>query len=215
MNVVYKQVNKYSDKDIELLGQSMGINSNNKELIKREVSKKIMDETNDKCYYFKKKLSSDCLKNIRSKIYNEHIKFKNSVTKMTSYDLYKIFKSYDNHCFNGDIQQFLKQNNYSLKFKTNGQETFTTEGYCIFNSCNYVITIPVDKFKYVNGITNVAGDNCKDQLECLQRVIEHEIIHLIIFIFCRNIKVSDQHGSLFMSFVQDIFHHTDHRHYIF
>ena len=104
---------------------------------------------------------------------------------------------------------------FTLKFKTSGEDTFTTEGICTHKVCDYVVTIPIAYFKGVNGITNVAGHMCKDQLECLLRVIEHELVHLIIFMFCGDPFITDQHGELFMNMVGDLFGHTDFRHYIF
>jgi hypothetical protein len=215
MDILIKELNKYKKDDILLLADKFKIYINEQVII--NIAKYIYDNDTEynKCYKLKKKLTKDCLNKVRYKIYNDNIKFKDNVSKMNNTDLYKIFKSYDKQCFNGDIEKYLNKKKYSLKFKTGNNDTFSTEGFCIFKNCYYVISIPVDKFKSVNGLTNVAGDYCKDQLECLQRVLEHEIVHLIIFLFCGDLNVADQHGRLFMSFVGDIFHHTDHRHYIF
>ena len=134
---------------------------------------------------------------------------------MTSKDLHNVFTQYDKLCFDGDIEKYVSEANFTLKFRTSGEDTFTTEGICIQKICDYIVTIPIKYFRNVNGITNVAGHLCKDQLECLLRVIEHELAHLIIFMFCGDQFITDQHGELFMNIVKDLFGHTDFRHYIF
>jgi len=169
----------------------------------------------DSCKKYQIKLSLEEIEIKREIIYDKFNKFANTVTEMTPNDLMELFKEYDNVFYNSDIMQFIKESNYSLKFKNDGNGTFTTEGTCSGKICDYTITIPVKKFKNAKEITIVAGQECKDQLECLLRVMEHELSHLIIFMFCGDFNVSDQHGKLFMNMVNDHFGHTDHRHWIF
>ena len=169
----------------------------------------------DKCIRYTRKLSNGELKKIRTQIYNHFKQYKDSVYIMTPKDLQSVFQMYDKLCFDNDLGKFMNEKEYTLEFKTSGEPTFTTEGICDFKKCNYTITIPTQPFSTINGTTNVAGHLCKDQLECLQRVIEHELVHLIIFVFCGDGFIADQHGELFMRMVGDLFNHTDHRHYIF
>lgn len=168
----------------------------------------------EKCARYTKKLTDGKLDSIRKKIYNSFKKFRHDVISMTTDDLQSFFKMYDDLCFDGDIQKYIRTHDYVLRFKLDGQHTFTTEGICGAEMCDYTITIPTEFFKRVKPGTNVAGHLCNDQLECLQRVIEHEMVHLIIFIFCENERVANEHGPLFMSTVHDLFRHTDHRHYM-
>lgn len=51
---------------------------------------------------------------------------------------------------------------------------------------------------------------CYDQLGCLMITLEHEIVHLIINIWCR--KSDDAHGDHFMTLSHNIFGHTDFSH---
>lgn len=170
---------------------------------------------NGKCERYTKKLTEDEITDIRQKVYKRFKKFKNSVPEMSTSDLHEMLKMYDDLCFDGDVQKFMKKADYDLEFRTTGEETFTTEGICTFKKCRYLITIPTHYFTKKGGITIVAGHECRDQLECLLRVIEHEMTHLIIFMFCSDPFITDQHGPLFMNMVYDLFGHTDHRHYIF
>lgn len=54
------------------------------------------------------------------------------------------------------------------------------------------------------------GLRCYDQLGCLMITLEHEIIHLIINIWCR--KSDDAHGPHFMTLSHNIFGHTEFSH---
>lgn len=219
-----EDLNKYPHDQLIVLAQKMGIPSiKNKQGLCQEIARKIIfihgttlpESDRAKCSRYKRTLTNAELSNIRKSIYDKFKTFKNSVTAMSSDDLRKFFYEYDRLCFNGDITKFMSDSNYTLGFKTSGEDTFTTEGICARGICNYVITIPTMYFGRVTGMTNVAGHQCKDQLECLQRVVEHELVHLIIFIFCGDSFITDQHGPMFMDIAKNLFAHTDHRHYIF
>ena len=170
-----------------------------------------------KCARYSKKLSENELEHVRNTIYQQFIRFKDSVPLMTVNDLADMLWVYDELCFSGDIKEYMSEAGHTLTFKTEGEPTFTTEGICSHLSCGYTITIPIAKFDGVSPgeTTIVAGHECKDQLECLQRVLEHEMVHLIIFMLCSDGFIADQHGELFMNMVGDLFAHTDHRHHIF
>ena len=221
----YQDLKKYPQDKITNLAKYMKLSSKNITIddLCFELAKKLAyvntdrlpDDQDPKCKRYNKKFTQKEIAKIRSEIYNKFIRFKNSVSSMTSKELHDLFIMYDKLCFNGEIYDYIKQKKFSLTFKTSGEDTFTTEGICTFQICEYIITIPIHYFDKVNGITNVAGHMCNDQLECLLRVMEHELVHLIIFIFCGDIFVADQHGPLFMNMVRNLFHHTDHRHYIF
>jgi hypothetical protein len=223
----YKDLLNYNKDDIILLAKKMNINYNNnfnklyKEIANRIVyinSDKLPDEKDiKKCNKYRKKLNHEQIREIRNKIYNEFYIFKDNVINMVEKDIENLFYKYDDLCFQGEIFKYMKAEGYTIKFKIEGEHTFTTEGICSIKTCHYVITIPIHHFKNVKKgeITIVAGHSCKDQLDCLLRVIEHELVHLIIFIFCRDGYITDQHGPLFMNTANDLFKHTDHRHYIF
>nr|QBK87361.1 MAG: hypothetical protein LCMAC201_02710 [Marseillevirus LCMAC201] len=224
VQAAFEDLRLYPNSQIKILAKQMGIDCNRSHVdICKKISKKIIYIHSDKlstannaaCARYTKQLSTDELDTIRNKVYKEFIKYKDSVTKMTSEKLHELFKRYDELCFDSDIQDYMRNANYTLRFKTSGEDTFTTEGICVNNGCDYTVTIPTEYFRNVKEITIVAGQPCKDQLECLLRVIEHELVHLIIFMFCGDSFITDQHGPLFMNTVRDLFRHTDHRHYIF
>ncbi len=57
------------------------------------------------------KYTAEELDEHRKTIYEKFKKFSNSVVKMTSNDLYNLFKMYDNLFFNGDIEIYMKNSN--------------------------------------------------------------------------------------------------------
>ena len=166
------------------------------------------------CYRYKKKFDEKTLAAKRVKIYDKFIAKKDAFYLMKSNDIKDIFSEYDRVFFDGGLAKYINGSDFTLIFKTSGEPTFTTEGFCFRKKCEYTMTIPVSFFKNVKGLTNVAGQMCKDQLECLQRVIEHEICHLIVFMFCGDPLETEQHGKLFMEIVSDLFSHTDPNHYL-
>jgi len=221
VNISKNDLLSYDKEDIKSLSKMMNINTTEKsnDIICKEIASKIIYNNTpslrfDKCERYTKQLTDSQLGKIRSQIYEKFEKYKNTIEQMTITELRKIFECYDNYCFNGDIQKYILDKKYILEFKTSGEETFTTEGICM-TTCNYTITIPIHFFTRVNGIVNVAGHLCNDQLECLLRVIEHELVHLIIFMLCDDHFITEQHDTLFMKTAHDLFRHTDYRHYMF
>lgn len=224
VNETIKDLLNYPKKDLKLLARKMNINCDNKtdDIICNDIATQIVYinthtlpfYNREKCERFTKKLSNEKLSIIRKNIYEKYKKYSQSISKISIIELRQLFEDYDNQCFNGDLQKYIFDKQYILEFKTSGEKTFTTEGICM-TTCNYTITIPVNFFDKVNGIVNVAGLLCNDQLECLQRVIEHEIIHLIIFMMCDDKLITEQHGQFFMDIAKDLFRHTDYRHYMF
>jgi hypothetical protein len=214
----------YSDEQINDLAERLEIESESKESKVNSIAEKIiltnaepdmlLSQKGDKCKVYLNKMSSEDIKEKSKKIYDNFKEdYKDNVSKMSIVELNQMFKMYDDIFFDGELLTFLQEKGYTLKLKTGGEETFTTESICGWKSCSYFITIPLQKFK--KSATMVGGKFCKNQLECLQRAMEHEIVHLIIFMFCKDETISDQHGRLYMNMVSGLFGHKDYRHFIF
>lgn len=225
LSAAYRDLRGYPREEIIATATRMNIDCDGKDMeyICKQVAYKLVYTHNTripeadnggKCMRYTKKIASAKLNEIRRKIYKQFSRFKNSVPKMKPTDLHALLKAYDDTCFNGDILRLMREMKYTIEFKTRGEPTFTTEGICTHTTCEYTITILTEKFSRVNGITNVAGHMCNDQLECLMRVLEHELCHLIIFVFCTDIYIADQHGPLFINTISELFGHRDVRHYI-
>jgi hypothetical protein len=169
---------------------------------------------NKKCLYFSKMYEDTFIEKQRKKI---HEKFKlklNVVSKITPKLLEELMNEYDVVWFNGELQNLIKENEYKIIVKMEGKQTFNTEGYCFGNVCEYAITIPRELLKLFKKGTRVAGQECIDRTDCIMRAMEHEMTHLIIFLFCRDSDLSDYHGNLFKSMVWNMFRHQDIYHEI-
>lgn len=190
---------------------------------KEELTKKLAEHIlkdkignySETCQIILNKLNDKNLQSNRKKIFEKFKKFQNNVHEMDSDDLNRLFKEYDSIFFNNQISNFFKQKGYSLIFKIDGESTFTTEGICHNGNCDYIITMPLYKFKEFKSPSIVAGDLCYSQLDSLQKAMEHEMTHLIIFSMCGNPSSLDTHNKEFMTMASDVFKHKDYRHFLF
>jgi hypothetical protein len=221
INAGYLDLLKYSKSNINILAEHLQIplyHDHKKTCL--EISRKLINQHNidpngPQCNKFLDSMENINLDNIHKRLQIEFSKFKDTVYIMTPSDLEKLFNRYDDLCFKGQIKDYFNQHNFTITFKTTGEPTFTTEGLCGPKTCHYVMTILTDPFKNIFKPTNVAGHICNNQLQCLMRVIEHELVHLLVFIFCGDPFMTDQHGDLFITLSQQLFNHTDIHHYIF
>jgi len=175
--------------------------------------------TDDKCSLYTKKYLVTDITNKRDKIYRHLLtQFNNNVCNLNSSDILSIIKLYDDEWFQGDLLTYLKSKNYPLNIKIDDTiVNFTTESICLIDKCSYTIYIPLKKISKTidNQIIKVGGINCKNELQALQVAIEHELVHLIIFMFCGSITISDEHGELFQNTSKQLFGHTEIYHHIF
>ena len=222
---IINDLKNYSHQELATLYKYYQVNNINN-LSNKILEKEFPKQIKGKCLTFilAKEKSIKEIDEKRKSIYNKFIKYENSVTEITPEILRQIFDEYDKQWFNNDLNNYIKKNNVKFEFFINGStpgETFSTEGICFpspsTTACQYKITIPRDHFGKVTGkkLVNVAGHYCKNQLECLLRVIEHEIIHLIIFMLCGDVVMTEEHDNLFQSLTLKLFNHTDYHHYIF
>lgn len=70
-------------------------------------------------------------------------------------------------------------------------------------------TLLFETFADVDRSIRVTGVECRDRLEALQRIFEHELIHLIELLVWNRSSCSQ---ARFQSMASRIFGHTDHRH---
>jgi hypothetical protein len=108
-------------------------------------------------------------------------------------DLALLFELYDGHFFDGQLRRFLDAGPSPLEFKMSPRLTrsagLTTRlqeraGDGVASpAARYEIAISVpllfQSFKEVQRMVRVNGLVCRDRVESLQRVFEHELIHLL------------------------------------
>ena len=149
--------------------------------------------------------------------------------KLSPSDIEYIFHLYDSILFSGRIQSTINDNHSRLSFYT--LSSVVPEGLmglCASDrehgsiSCNYEIHIPYSKFKslFTKGERSHAasGINCNNRVQCLLITFEHELCHLIHYIFVdrdlavKNRKYIEDHGELFKCLAKTLFYHNKQYH---
>jgi hypothetical protein len=141
-------------------------------------------------------------------------------------DVCTLFWLIDDIFFRGEIKQKLNEMHSTLKCALTKRKSGIA-GSCSQRGCAYTMSINLPTFSSIFGkgekkmYTN--GLLCYDTLECLQLVMEHEIIHLLLFLWGyyeqtyrtpsgMTRRVHQAHGKLFQCMARTIFGHTAFRH---
>lgn len=142
-------------------------------------------------------------------------------------NLEQMWNLYDNVFFGGEIGEKLTADRSTLTFQvTPGAKSAKTGGWCQTTKspgrsrCFFTISIPLGLYKnlFVNGegSYDVNGIKCRDRLECLQLVLEHEAMHMMMGLYGHDGRqpaaIFSAHGKLFQSMVFAYFGHTETKH---
>jgi hypothetical protein len=145
-------------------------------------------------------------------------------TSLTPKMLEHLFKLYDRYFFNRKISKLIDgDKRCSLKFIVNKKDKKTTtagiaEMEWDNRSCNMVMKFPQSLYlkifnKDINERYRVNGVMCSDRLQCLQYVFEHELTHLLMYMYEWYNKVEiPVHGDEYKSLVKKLFGHTKIKH---
>lgn len=168
-------------------------------------------------------LTSISIKNKREEIISsvlreKYISSKNEI-RVTPKLVERLFVLYDDIFFGGEIRQKLRDKNSTLDFKIS-RKSQRIAGFCSKKGCSYFLTFNADM--YHNMFKNpkdrslrVNGLLCYSQLECLMFVLEHEMVHLMMFVWGYDKKGTGKysaHGALFQCMTKNLFGHTSFRH---
>lgn len=140
--------------------------------------------------------------------------------RIASDDLARLFGLYDRHFFDHWLSQTLKARGMPLRFRLSSTMTRTGGKTSRYRhrpggvvGCRFEIAIACRvlfmTFRDVPRPVEVCGLTCKDRLEALQRILEHEIIHLTEMLTWGRSSCSD---ARFKKLAADIFGHVDTRH---
>jgi len=188
-----------------------------------QVPKITLVSTNNPCHqYCQNALQAAEIQQKRQLIYQQIAPLGN-VSTMTDQHLGYLFQVYDYLFFQNRIGTAQSP---TVIFRFEFGRGTSTAGYCKRvqrnTVCTYTISIarPVfaKAFSETGAIETVNGLQCRNQLEALQLVFEHELAHLIVYLWCyeeMHAGVKRQvHGALFQTLARNLFGHTDFRHYI-
>ena len=156
---------------------------------------------------------------IDNKLINEnHTKIRNELNidlekfKLSKSIVKKLFLIFDKIYFKNLIQDKLYDNNIKLNFGISNKYK-NVAGMCIFNRnkmeiifSNYIITKIYDsKFKSIS----INGLLCYDIVDVIINLMEHEITHLILFIYdSYKDDIKSGHNRQFKDIVYNMYRHT-------
>lgn len=143
-------------------------------------------------------------------------------------DIRAAFELYDEKFFNGQIQRKIKDENSSIHFFAKARRS-GTGGLCgirpksSLKKCDYYIDIAPRVLAQISeskSIEDLAGIGCTDRVYCLQLILEHEIVHLMMILWGYMYKdvpyhregVFTEHGELYQCILQTYFGHTKFGH---
>lgn len=179
---------------------------------------------------FIKKLTDKERKEKKAKVYNYLLKnvIKDpNFDKLTPSQLEKTYMILDDVYFNGKIGEYFRDHCYmALSFKISGRLK-TTAGRCHYkykykgDKINYEYLIEISSpvvysmFDKKEKTLKINGLSCKNKLECYINLFEHELTHLIIFLFCPEMgEGMGGHTRVFRDIVRNLYGHTEYKHYL-
>jgi|TARA_B100000524_G_scaffold345916_1_gene245278 hypothetical protein len=155
--------------------------------------------------------------------------FKKTKFELTNKHVKDTFIILDKVYFNYNISKFIKKTNSRISWKATSKLT-KTAGFCKYKyfSDNYgnfdygIYEINISK-KIIDNIFDnkkikslkINGLHCKDRLECLINLYQHEITHLLIAIFCTKDGIGmGGHTRMFKNLAYNLFGHTEYKHFL-
>jgi len=151
--------------------------------------------------------------------------FKGRIT-LTDKHLQILFDTFDKFLFSSSISQYLSKNNTKLSFNVSNKMS-KTAGVCKKRidktECSYTITLSsILNDLFTNDVKSlkINGVIITNQLDGILSVFEHELLHLIINLFCPPEKIvtstgkahRDIHGKTFKDLAFGLFGHTETKH---
>jgi hypothetical protein len=142
-------------------------------------------------------------------------------TVIAAPDLHLLFDLYDAQFFAGRIHQLLQISRAPLRFDLSARLTrsagltkrFTPRGAAVGSGVRYEIVISTtllfQTFQDVERTVRVSGLVCHDRLEALQRIFEHELLHLVEMLAWGESSCT---AERFKGLAWNLFGHTETRH---
>ena len=119
---------------------------------------------------------------------------------------HKILDLYNKLMFNGELPQ-------QIKFKFQSRNPFLI-AYSQYHHGGYTIVIDIDMIFHrliLTSNSSVGNIRCKNKVDCVQILIEHELIHILKHHY-KGYDETDPHGEHFRILMKDVFCHTTPSH---
>ena len=175
---------------------------------------------NNFCNFFRSfKIPTEKITTLFYTVYNQVVLsgLNPTLNNYSNKSLDTILNIVDKVYFNNILKKYFNDKKITLTLSFNNKYT-STAGLCTKKGCNYSIQIATgifDKsFKQGMKSQKINGLKCYNALECMLHVFTHELVHLIIFVFCIKQNAPGVHGVSFKQITQSLFGHTDFRHYL-
>jgi len=167
--------------------------------------------------------------NLRAEVHKRWLEKTGKTANFTSLsvkDVCDMIWLIDEICFNDQIKKKLKSTSSTLECKINTKKS-SIAGSCGRRGCHYIMTINTtsfaDIFRKGEKVMVANGLYCNDTLGCFQLTVEHEMVHLMLYLWGhygktyktargKIMRVHQSHGELFQCMAKNLFGHTDFRH---
>ena len=142
-------------------------------------------------------------------------------------DIESLFGTYDEVFFQNQISQKLTETpGTHLRFFAS-ERTSGAGGMCTIErdgeECTYYLDIAPNILNTIfktnkDGLQDAAGIGCKDRVDCLLLIMEHQIIHLLLILWGyyppedTEEEIYGSHGALFACMAKEYFGHTSIKH---
>jgi hypothetical protein len=168
------------------------------------------------CNYFSKyKLEDTRIKNLFFTLYNQILLqgLKPDLSNISTEYLGKLFFLADEIYFTNLLTKFFvnEKNGLILELSETNKKI---AGRCSKTGCSYVISINLDLHVYYFKTIEVQkanGIKCRNPLMCLISTFLHELVHLIMYLFCDDTDTSE-HPPIFQDIAKSLFGHTSYEH---
>ena len=145
---------------------------------------------NNFCNFFQSfKISTEKITTLFYTVYNQAVLsgLNPTLNNYSNKSLDTILNIVDKVYFNNILKKYFNDKKITLTLSFNNKYT-RTAGKCTKKGCNYRIQIATGMFDkpFKQGMKSqkINGLKCYNSLECMLHVFTHELVHLIIFVFC-------------------------------
>lgn len=165
-------------------------------------------------YFLKNKYSNKEIALKKKNIYNALVQiFKDdlNINKLKNSQIRDMLIIYDNIFLFDNFYKYLEDSDIILNFVIDTDTENNNLGSTMYITPKLykIILYQKEINKLIKSDYNkIGGIKCYNKIQCLMNIFEHELIHVIIYIFCPSKEVGDGHGEVFQTILKNIFGHN-------